>query len=303
MKRESPLKFLGKAGVAKEVIKYIPNDIDRMVSPFLGGGIIEMMLADTGVEVLGYDGDELLANWWQQWKLYPDRIADDVLSRMLPGSALSKKLKKTTTGLFVPPEYFKDNKGRTDYPDPYTAAVNYWLMNRATMRGGDYKTGWFMQCYKVDSRNNIFKKIRKGCPEKLSIVHQDWETTLRSHPDEFMFIDPPYSGLNNEKNPDFKWAGHNGHGLPKTGKWKDTWPGHAAFYGTDGFLSKDFERLHTDLRDHLYHRSNWIMCNYDHPETHRIYADFPRKLLGAGVKKKSTGRSHELLVFPRGAKL
>lgn len=298
MKRESPIKFYGKAGIAKAVIEYIPNDIERIVSPFVGSGFVEMILADRGVEVVAYDGDEMLVNWWQQWKRHPERIADDVKTRMLMGSTLGKKNKKKETGLFVPPEYFYRNKRKRlgDYDSPYHAAVNYWLHNRSTMRGGEYQNGWFMQCYATEK---IFNKIRAGCPKNLTVFHQDWETTLRSHTDDFLFIDPPYTGLQKEMKPNFKWNGHKGVTLPKNGEW----PGHKAFYGNNGSLTKDFERLHNDLRDHLYHRSNWVMCNFDHPETHRVYESFPRKLLAAGVKKKETGRSHELLIFPQGTEL
>jgi len=296
MKRESPLKFLGKAGVAKHVIEFIPDHVDRVVSPFLGGGIIEMILADRGVEVMGYDGDDRLANWWQQWMLHADKIVEDVKKHMLWDTDPAGR-----EGLYVPANYFYDNKGKTlkNFDSDYEAAIQFWLHNRATKTGNDHQTAPYQQCYKLDGPRNIFDKVRVGCPEKLSVIHQDWETTLRSHTDDFLFLDPPYSGWQDEYAPDVEWEGHKGYALPIDGVWK----GHNANYGPCGALTKDFEHFHCDLRDHLYHRANWLMCNYDHPQTHRIYKDFPRKILPEGKNKIGTHRSHELLIFPIGTKL
>src|SRR3990167_3227313 len=63
---KSPLRYPGgKTRGVKEIIKYFPPDLERVCSPFLGGGSIEIELANKGVEVFGYDIFEPVTDFWQ----------------------------------------------------------------------------------------------------------------------------------------------------------------------------------------------------------------------------------------------
>jgi site-specific DNA-adenine methylase len=58
----------GKNKMKDEIIKIIdevhPN-LDRMMSPFMGGGCIELALAARGVKVQAYDLFQPLADFWE----------------------------------------------------------------------------------------------------------------------------------------------------------------------------------------------------------------------------------------------
>jgi DNA adenine methylase len=63
---KSPLRYPGgKTRGVKEIIKYFPPGLNRLCSLFLGGGSIELELANKGVEIFGYDIFEPVVTFWQ----------------------------------------------------------------------------------------------------------------------------------------------------------------------------------------------------------------------------------------------
>ena len=64
----SPLRYAGGKSLAVGLItEHLPKGIKKVVSPFIGGGSVEIALAkELGLEVVGYDIFDLLVNYWQQ---------------------------------------------------------------------------------------------------------------------------------------------------------------------------------------------------------------------------------------------
>ena len=63
---KSPLRYPGgKSRGAKEILTYFPPGLERVCSPFLGGGSIEIELATQGIQVFGYDIFEPVTDFWQ----------------------------------------------------------------------------------------------------------------------------------------------------------------------------------------------------------------------------------------------
>ena len=72
----------GKNRMKKDIISII-NDVvpgaENIVSPFLGGGSIEMLMASQGVKVQAYDVFEPLADFWEILTTEGgERLADEV---------------------------------------------------------------------------------------------------------------------------------------------------------------------------------------------------------------------------------
>ena len=53
----SPLRYAGGKSLAVGLItEFLPKDVKRVVSPFIGGGSVEIAMAkELGLEVIGYD--------------------------------------------------------------------------------------------------------------------------------------------------------------------------------------------------------------------------------------------------------
>ena len=62
-----PLRYAGgKSLGVGHIIEHIPNGLDRLMSPFMGGGSVEIACAkELGIQVRGYDIFDVLVNYWQ----------------------------------------------------------------------------------------------------------------------------------------------------------------------------------------------------------------------------------------------
>ena len=75
-----PLRYAGgKSLGVGHVIEHIPNGITSLVSPFFGGGSIEIACArELGLYVKGYDVFDILANYWIRQIMSPVKLADAI---------------------------------------------------------------------------------------------------------------------------------------------------------------------------------------------------------------------------------
>jgi DNA adenine methylase len=62
----SPIRYAGGKSLAVGlIVERIPNDTKRVVSPFLGGGSVEVAIAnELSLPVIGYDIFDILINYW-----------------------------------------------------------------------------------------------------------------------------------------------------------------------------------------------------------------------------------------------
>mgnify|MGYP001596347536 CR=1 FL=1 len=77
---KSPLRYPGgKTRAIKELIQYFPPGLDRIASPFIGGGSLEIELAYRGSKVFGYDIFKPLTAFWKILLKDPQGLAEKVL--------------------------------------------------------------------------------------------------------------------------------------------------------------------------------------------------------------------------------
>ena len=78
---KTPLRYPGgKSRAVKYILPYIPEDVERVCSPFFGGGSVELAIADRGTEVRGYDKMKQLVWFWQALCADSGKLADEVQS-------------------------------------------------------------------------------------------------------------------------------------------------------------------------------------------------------------------------------
>jgi DNA adenine methylase len=182
---KSPLRFPGgKSRLAKLIMAHFPPGIDTLISPFMGGGGVELRAAQQGIRVIAYDGFKPLAAFWERL-LDSDDIWDLIgeIQSFFPLSA--KQFRKT----------------QENFDDEFTfcSAVKFFVLNRAsfsgtTMSGGCTKTpsegenARFTQ----SSIDRLKEFVNVSWTDKLSVQFSLWPDTLAQHPSEFMYLDPPY---------------------------------------------------------------------------------------------------------------
>ena len=79
---KSPLRYPGGKSLAVGlVIEKIPNDTQRVISPFFGGGSVEIAIAkELNLEVLGFDIFDILVNFWQVLLARPTELYAELLN-------------------------------------------------------------------------------------------------------------------------------------------------------------------------------------------------------------------------------
>ena len=197
----------GKSRAIKQITPFV-EDYDTIISPFLGGGSLEVHWASMGKKVIAADVFDILVTFWKQLLSRPNSLANE-LSKISPSADEYKDVKEI---LMKTPEVQKMLSGwKTDFykrddvnslSDVVLAA--YYYFNHNTSYGPGF-LGWPSKIYmKQDKWDNTIKKVRKfSCP-KLSVSCMSFENIIQKHPNEFLYLDPPYY---TEKDKDNKMLG------------------------------------------------------------------------------------------------
>jgi DNA adenine methylase len=172
---KSPLRYPGgKTRGIKEIIKYFPPGLDKVCSPFLGGGSIELELANRGVEVFGYDIFEPVVTFWQ------------VLLTDARGLAtFIKQFYPLTPSKFysLQKEYFKiKNKKKR--------AAAFYALNRASFSGTTLSGGMSPNHPRFTKPN--IEQLANFKIDNLHVSRADFKKSLTKHKNDFLYLDPPY---------------------------------------------------------------------------------------------------------------
>lgn len=177
MKRvKSPLRYPGgKSRAVKIIIDMIPDGTEVLMSPFIGGGSIEIMCAKLGMTVYGYDVFEPLTNFWKVLLRKPIRLSSEV-QKYFP---LSK-------------EKFYEIQKIVDNPK-YTSlerAAMFYVLNRSSFSGTTMSGG--MSPGHPRFTQSSIDYIRDFRLSNFNVGNGDFHDTILQHTDDFMYLDPPY---------------------------------------------------------------------------------------------------------------
>ena len=150
-----------------------------MLSPFIGGGSIELQAASSGVRVYGYDAFSPLVDFWQALLKDPVALSNAVLS-------------------FYPmlPEMYKELRTSFDESgwagiDAAERAARYYAMNRSSFSGiGIYGSGMSPKTERFQRAH--IEHLAKFSLPRLSVDLADFRESLAQHPNTFAYCDPPY---------------------------------------------------------------------------------------------------------------
>lgn len=172
---KSPLRYPGgKSRGVKEIIKYFPPDVDRVCSPFLGGGSLELELVSRGVEVFGYDIFEPLTDFWQILLKNPDKLANNV----------RKYYPLTRSKFYDLQKAFFNLKSKED-----RAAV-FFVLNRASFSGATLSGGMSPEHPRFTP--TAIDYLSRFKVDHFHVEKMDFKQSLAIHKEDFLYLDPPY---------------------------------------------------------------------------------------------------------------
>jgi DNA adenine methylase len=165
----------GKTRGAKEILKYFPSELDRICSPFIGGGSIELELANKGIQVFGYDIFEPLTSFWQVLLEDPKELMKLVRKYYPLTNSKFYSLQSKYMGI-------KNKKER--------AAV-FFVLNRASFSGTTLSGG--MSPGHPRFTPQIINRLAEFKIDNLTVENADYHNSLAKHTNDFLYLDPPYA--------------------------------------------------------------------------------------------------------------
>ena len=169
----------GKSLAVGHILEHLPN-VKRVISPFFGGGSIEIALSQKlGIEIIGSDINEPLANYWYYQTGYPEKLYNELL-KLEPTKKEYERIKKICRA---------HRNGEVKLTKLQQAT--YFFFNHNLSYGPTY-IGWASSAYLNEKKyNSMLEKVRnfKG---DMKITCEPFEKLFERYPNDFFYCDPPY---------------------------------------------------------------------------------------------------------------
>lgn len=179
----SPLRYAGGKSLAVGlIVELIPDNITKLVSPFFGGGSIEIACSSRlGIEVIGYDIFDVLVNYWDVQINMPRELSD-YLKRFSPTNEVFKTIKERLK---------KHWKGEELITNKIELAAYYYFNHNTSY--GPHFLGSPSSVYLQESRyKTLLDKVKNFQAGNLTVKNDRFENTIINHNEDFLYCDPPY---------------------------------------------------------------------------------------------------------------
>ena len=171
----------GKTLAVGHVVELLPENTKRVVSPFFGGGSIEIAMSkELGLEVIGYDIFDILCNYWK-FQIEKPNLLYEKLKELKPNKTTFEKIRLILNDVW---------KKRVKL-DPPTLAV-YYVYNFNLSYGPGFM-GWSSDIYLDEKRyERMLENIKNFDPKNLKVKCADFQDVIKKHQNDFLYCDPPY---------------------------------------------------------------------------------------------------------------
>lgn len=178
----SPLRYAGGKTLAVGlIVEHIPDNITRIVSPFLGGGSVEVACAiELDLPVIGYEIFDILVNYWQVQLQNPEVLYE----RLLQFEPTREEFQRVK-------ERLKKHWNGTEKLDTYDLAAYYYFNSNTSY--GPHFLGWPSSVYLKQKRyQKMIQKVRDFKADNMQMECLSFEKSIPLHPNDFLYCDPPY---------------------------------------------------------------------------------------------------------------
>lgn len=167
----STLRYPGGKTRAVEQLSLLLPKVDKVISPFFGGGSFENYLASTGVEVKGFDIYTPLVCYWQAMKTDKSKLIE-IVKRYHP---ISKE------------EFYKLQETILIETDRTTIGAMYYVLNRCSFSGVGLSGGMSPNHPRFNEKQISELETFEMC---IDVKEMCFTESLKN--DGFVFADPPY---------------------------------------------------------------------------------------------------------------
>lgn len=177
-KLKSPLRYPGgKTRAVKHILPFIPEDIQRLCSPFLGGGSVELAcIEQRGTHVVGYDAFEPLVCFWQML------LEDSTQLAELVRHYYDERMTST--------KFYALQRQILKQEDRLRMAALFFTLNRCSYSGTTLSGG--MSPGHPRFTTSIIDRLEQFSAPQLQVQHADFSQSIPQHTEDFLYLDPPY---------------------------------------------------------------------------------------------------------------
>lgn len=179
---KSPIRYGGGKSLAVGIIlEHFSNDLKRLISPFIGGGSVEIASAlELDIKVKAFDIFDILVNFWQVI-LNDNKSLYEELIKLNPDKNTYKIIKEELKNHW-------ENKLKLD---SLTLARDYFF--NFNLSYGPGFLGWMSSNYEnKDKYLKMLEKIKNFNVENLEVQCASFEEVFKLYPNDFFYCDPPY---------------------------------------------------------------------------------------------------------------
>ncbi|MDD9867983.1 MAG: DNA adenine methylase [Candidatus Campbellbacteria bacterium] len=176
----SPIRYAGGKSLAVgHIIEAMPP-VKRIISPFFGGGSIEIALAQKlDIEIIACDINKPLVNYWQYQINQPKRLYAE-LKKLKPTKLEYEKIKKIL-------KEWKNGEIKLTKLEQAT----YFFFNHNLSYGPSF-IGWASSVYLNETKyNKMIEKVR-DFKANIKITCEPFENLFFKYKKDFFYCDPPY---------------------------------------------------------------------------------------------------------------
>jgi DNA adenine methylase len=179
---ESPIRYAGGKSLAVGyVIECLADNIKRVISPFFGGGSVEIAIAkELGIPVIGFEIFDILVNYWQIQINKPYELYQS-LALLDPTKEEYAKVK----GILK--SHWKKEATLSSLE-----LATYYYFNHNLSYGPGF-LGWMSKVYDDKNRYKMMiEKVRNFEVKNLRVECETFENVLPKYENDFLYCDPPY---------------------------------------------------------------------------------------------------------------
>lgn len=196
----------GKSRAIKKITPFV-EDYDVVVSPFLGGGSLEVYWASNGKKVVGADIFDVLINFWDNILHRKEEVVEE-LKRINPTKEdydrVKESLMKTPQVQKMLASWKTDFYKREPEEISPTKLAAYYYFNHNCSYGPGF-LGWPSKVYLQEKswKKQIQNILNFECPN-LVANNRRFESTILEAGNELLYLDPPYYLMKDGDNKMFK---------------------------------------------------------------------------------------------------
>lgn len=164
----------GKTRGVDFITQFFPLRLSNLLSPFFGGGSVELTMAAKGTKVYGYDAFSPLVEFWQCVLTKPGQLAKEV-EKYFP-------LPKDT--------FYELQQTQTRFKTKLQRAAVYYVLNRSSFSGSTLSGG--MSPDHPRFTETAIERLRSFYNPNITVTKGDFKQSLAAHPYTFTYLDPPY---------------------------------------------------------------------------------------------------------------